>query len=163
MLLQNVLRDTWQIRTLPERIMEWLLLYVRLDLFERALVTGLVGTALAYAVARFVGRDGGSVASSLPLASAPTRAVATAAPAGTANPTAAQGAPTPAATPAPVAADAFPTPPPARRLARDKDGSLTSAGRPKGTLAPPITRNDDFYVVTKNAVADPVLDAGTWR
>src|SRR5260370_34471666 len=35
LLLQNVLRDTWQIRTVPERVMEWLLLFVPLDLFER--------------------------------------------------------------------------------------------------------------------------------
>ena len=35
--LQNVLRDTWQIRTLPERVEEWLLLFVPLDLFERGL------------------------------------------------------------------------------------------------------------------------------
>ncbi|HEV7666818.1 MAG TPA: hypothetical protein VGQ62_25010, partial [Chloroflexota bacterium] len=33
--LQNVARDTWQVRTLPERLMEWLLLFVPLDLFER--------------------------------------------------------------------------------------------------------------------------------
>ncbi|MDQ6669644.1 MAG: hypothetical protein M3069_02580, partial [Chloroflexota bacterium] len=37
LLLQNSLRDTWQIRTLPERVEEWLLLFVPLDLFERAL------------------------------------------------------------------------------------------------------------------------------
>jgi len=37
LLLQNVLRDTWQIRTLPERVMEWLLLFVPLDLFEHGL------------------------------------------------------------------------------------------------------------------------------
>ena len=35
--LQSVLRDTWQIRTLPERVEEWLLLFVPLDLFERGL------------------------------------------------------------------------------------------------------------------------------
>ena len=37
LVLQNVLRDTWQIRSLPERVMEWLLLFVPLDLFERGL------------------------------------------------------------------------------------------------------------------------------
>jgi DMSO/TMAO reductase YedYZ molybdopterin-dependent catalytic subunit len=61
------------------------------------------------------------------------------------------------------ALERFPDPPPARRLARDKDGALTAAGRPRGELAPPITTNDDFYVVTKNALEDPVLDAATWR
>src|SRR5919201_2543132 len=37
LLLQNFLRANWQVRTLPERIMEWLLLFVPLDLFERGL------------------------------------------------------------------------------------------------------------------------------
>jgi hypothetical protein len=37
MLLQTLLRNTWQIRTLPERIMEWLLLFIPLDLFEQGL------------------------------------------------------------------------------------------------------------------------------
>ena len=293
MLLQNVLRQTWQIRTLPERVMEWLLLFVPLDLFERglaqfgsdakevaltgtmfgmaavlcllgiavlragwsgwrllalglalwlitmvvvmpvtgaglfatgllvaplltnagylmvflgyatvliagvamtprrrrqrrrrrghatgfrspvgaerrALVAGLVGTGLTYGLARFVGREGGSVGSSLPRAVIPTRTPAPAAAAAAATrepgtPASAAVADTPTPTPPPVTADAFPTPPPARRLTRDKDGSLTAAGRPKGTLAPLITRNEDFYIVTKNAVADPVLDAATWR
>src|SRR5438046_3591857 len=36
-LLQTLLRNVWQIRTLPERVMEWLLLFVPLDLFERGL------------------------------------------------------------------------------------------------------------------------------
>src|SRR6187455_389890 len=35
--LQVVLRDVWQIRSLPERVMEWLLLFVPLELFERGL------------------------------------------------------------------------------------------------------------------------------
>ncbi len=35
--LQSVLRDVWQIRALPERVMEWLLLFVPLDLFELGL------------------------------------------------------------------------------------------------------------------------------
>jgi DMSO/TMAO reductase YedYZ molybdopterin-dependent catalytic subunit len=46
---------------------------------------------------------------------------------------------------------------------RDQDGALTAAGRPKGELAPTITANDDFYVVTKNAVMDPIVDADAWR
>src|SRR5919202_4777768 len=37
MLLQAALRDTWQVRSLPERVMEWLLLFVPLDLFESGL------------------------------------------------------------------------------------------------------------------------------
>src|SRR5207302_9483213 len=54
-------------------------------------------------------------------------------------------------------------PPAPRKRARDKDGSLTAAGRAKGQLSPPITANDDFYIVTKNAVQDPLVDANAWR
>ena len=41
-LLQNLLRDSWQVRTLPERVMEWLLLFVPLDLFERLRVAEII-------------------------------------------------------------------------------------------------------------------------
>jgi DMSO/TMAO reductase YedYZ molybdopterin-dependent catalytic subunit len=270
LLLQILLRDTWQIRSLAERVMEWLLLFVPLDLFEqglarfgadakqvaltatvagiaatlgtvgavalyrrwqantllglglsmwlvtmlvvmpvtgaglfaagllvsplltsaayllvflgyanvlvagrlllerpsagrqmevmrerRALLAGLAGVALAGGIATLAGRQGTLAASSLPLAPAP---VATEEPARVAAeplPTQAPGAP--------VDLDPLPNPPQQRRLARDQDGSITAAGRPRGELAPPITRNDDFYVVTKNAVADPHVDAATWR
>src|SRR5690242_1105128 len=37
MLVQFAIRSAWQVRTLPERVMEWLLLFVPLDLFEGAL------------------------------------------------------------------------------------------------------------------------------
>jgi DMSO/TMAO reductase YedYZ molybdopterin-dependent catalytic subunit len=57
----------------------------------------------------------------------------------------------------------LPNPPVGKPLSRNQDGSLTAAGRPKGSLSPPITSNDDFYIVTKNAVGDPVVDAETWR
>jgi DMSO/TMAO reductase YedYZ molybdopterin-dependent catalytic subunit len=293
LLLQNVLRDTWQIRTLPERVMEWLLLFVPLDLFERgvqrlggdakevaltgtlvgmvvvlaavgaltlhadwtswrllglslgmwgvamgvvmpitgagffasgllvaplltnagyllvflgygcvliggrllfsrrgfkprqtimaerrALLTGVIGTVVAGGIASFVGRQGGLVASTLPLALAPTRPALAptgqspiALPINSASTTTAATATT-AVTPIPQAAapaaptatlEPLPNPPPPRRVARDKDGSLTAAGRPKGELAPTITANEDFYVVTKNAVADPIVDAASWR
>ncbi|MBV9582777.1 MAG: molybdopterin-dependent oxidoreductase [Chloroflexi bacterium] len=151
---------------------------------RRSLLAGLGGTVVAlvaFELARSTAGAGGGAAvqSSLPLAAAPTQPptsnptatlpAATAAPSG-APPTAGLSAPTtvvavPAPVPAPtaVAAAAFPTPPPVRTLARDQDGSLTAAGRPPGSLAPPITSNADFYIVTKNAVADPVADANTWR
>jgi DMSO/TMAO reductase YedYZ molybdopterin-dependent catalytic subunit len=285
MLLQNLLRTAWQIRTLPERLMEWLLLFVPLDLFEqglarfgadakeialtaavvgmaaalailgalaiksrlpertllllgvsmwlatmlvfmpvtgagvfatkllvsplltsggfllvflgyasallagrlaldfagsearqitpvrerRVLLAGLLGAALAGGLTALVGRQGGLVGSSLPLASAPAQAApaeqpeaaaqaATAAPAQTASQAAQVSAPVRA-----PGQEAFPNPPLSRRLTRDQDGSISAAGRPRGQLAPPITTNDDFYVVTKNAVADPVIDAATWR
>jgi MFS family permease len=261
--LQNLLRDAWQIRTLPERVMEWLLLFVPLDLFERglaqfgadakevgltatllgmavilaaigvlalragwrawwliglglglwlitmavvmpitgaglfatdllidplltnagyllvflgyasalvagqslltrrdadrpimaerrALLAGVVGTLAAGGIATIVGREGGLVSSSLPLAeAAPT---ATPAPTAAAEPAAAA---TPAVAPSPTP-EPLPNPPPPRRLARDKDGALTAAGRPKGQLAPAISANADFYIVTKNAVQDPI-------
>jgi DMSO/TMAO reductase YedYZ molybdopterin-dependent catalytic subunit len=283
--LQNVLRDTWQIRTLPERVEEWLLLFVPLDLFERGLaqfgadakvlallaiqagmivllfgiglatlragwsswrllcvglglwlltmvvvmpVTGagffaagllisplltdsgyllmfagytsvlvagrllalrgtqvhttavaerrafivaLAGTVAAAGLARFIGREGGLVGSTLPLASVPTRQPVATTPqptlAAATGPTTApvvvqpgQPTPVPQATPT---QEPFPNPGPERHLTRDKDGSLTGAGRMPGELAPPITSNEDFYVVTKNAVADPVVDAASWR
>src|SRR3981081_3636860 len=50
LVLQSVLRDAWQIRTLPERVMEWLLLFVPLDLFERG-VQQLGGDAKEVALA----------------------------------------------------------------------------------------------------------------
>jgi DMSO/TMAO reductase YedYZ molybdopterin-dependent catalytic subunit len=298
LMVQNLARNVWQIRTLPERVMEWLLLFVPLDLFERgigqfggeakelalvgtvvgmavllvligtlalwrgasavalyalglvlwllamavvmpvtgagffasgllvsplltgsafllmflvyssvlvggrllagtlgqasvgsslsverrALVFGLMAAITSGVVARFVGREGGLVSSDLPLASVPTRqpnvaasaaSVAAAAPEQLTPPpqanTAATPQPAPSGpnaapppTPAPTA-ETLPTPPPARQIARDKDGSLTAAGRPKGQLAPTITANEDFYIVTKNAVADPVVDPTSWR
>ena len=57
----------------------------------------------------------------------------------------------------------FPTPAAARQLQRDKDGALTAAARMPGTLAALVTPTEAHYVVTKNAVADPVLDAEHWR
>ena len=294
MLLQNSIRGVWQVRSLPERVMEWLLLFIPLDLFERglaqlgadakvvalngtiagmavllaaigalliranwgstrllgvgavmwlitmagimpltgagffasgllvaplltnaayllvflgyasvliagrlvvftrdstlqpvmadrrALIAGVLGTLAAGGVASLLGRDGGLVTSALPLASAPSLASSPTAPpqaAATAQqaaapqpaapstppalaPTSPTLVPAPAATPTP---QPLPNPPPPRHLARNQDGALTAAGRPKGELAPPITTNDDFYVVTKNAVEDPIVDAATWR
>ncbi|MFN0072764.1 MAG: hypothetical protein ACKVVP_14870 [Chloroflexota bacterium] len=37
MWLQSRARDIWQIRSIPERVMEWTLLFIPLDLFERAI------------------------------------------------------------------------------------------------------------------------------
>src|SRR5882762_8126511 len=71
LVLQSVLRDVWQIRTLPERVMEWLLLFVPLDLFERgvqqfggdakelALYGTVVGMAALLAVLAAVALHGG--------------------------------------------------------------------------------------------------------
>src|SRR3954471_2542068 len=54
-------------------------------------------------------------------------------------------------------------PAPARALRRDQDGAVVPAGRRPGELAERITSNDDFYVVTKNAVGDPDLGGAQWR
>jgi DMSO/TMAO reductase YedYZ molybdopterin-dependent catalytic subunit len=136
-------------------------------------IAGLVGTAVAYGVARTAAGSAGAVQSSLPLASAPTalRAPTIAPPATPAPTNAASSKATQSATTIPSAAAAptapqpatVPTPPPARALARDQEGSLTAAARTPGSLAPAITSNQDFYIVTKNAVADPVIDAQNWR
>jgi len=76
----------------------------------------------------------------------------------------------PVAGPAPATAYAdadttpvFADPRPARPLKRDKDGAVLPSGRRKGELTDLITSNDDFYVITKNAGGDPILDARTWR
>ena len=70
--------------------------------------------------------------------------------------------PTPTAPP-PVQVGPFPTPQEARKLVRDKDGALTAATRAKGELPSLVTQTAAHYVVSKNAVADPVLDANSWR
>ena len=123
---------------------------------RRAFMAGAIGALLAAGTTWFAGREGGLVASSLPLATAPTRQPATPAsqplassgtPAPTPNATAGSGATSASAsTPVPAAAsptlEPLPDPPLPRRLARDDGGSLTAAGRPKGQLAMPITSND---------------------
>jgi DMSO/TMAO reductase YedYZ molybdopterin-dependent catalytic subunit len=48
-------------------------------------------------------------------------------------------------------------------MKRDQDGAILPAGRRAGELTDFITSNDDFYVVTKNAAGDPILDARSWR
>jgi DMSO/TMAO reductase YedYZ molybdopterin-dependent catalytic subunit len=148
---------------------------------RRSLLAGLGGTmvaAIAFGFARsLAGSGGGVVQSSLPLAAAPTRVpepTPSPAPSVTVAPSVSSAPATPAGLTTPTASppmststaavvSAFPTPPPVRALARDQEGSLTAAGRPPGSLAPAITSNQDFYIVTKNAVADPVADANTWR
>ncbi len=136
---------------------------------RRALLAGLLGTLVAGVVTAIAGRGGGLVTSTLPLAAAPTLVptppstpVAIAGPAPNSPPatTVVPVTPTPGPTPTPVP---LPNPPPEAQIARDETGSLTAAGRAKGQLSPPITANSDFYIVTKNAVTDPVVDANTWR
>ena len=144
---------------------------------RRALLAGLVGglaTIGAYGLARASVASGGTTQSTLPLAAAPTLAASptdvptamptAAAQAATGGGLAATQVPASTATTVPTPGPSpYPTPASSRSVARDQEGSLTAAGRPAGILAPAITSNQDFYIVTKNAVADPVLDANTWR
>jgi DMSO/TMAO reductase YedYZ molybdopterin-dependent catalytic subunit len=87
-----------------------------------------------------------------------------------AEPTAVSAPPTrPVATPTLAPSTHTPTPtekfepPPARNLTRDSDGVVLSTGRQPGQLADAITDADSFYVVSKNALGDPVLEPGSWR
>jgi DMSO/TMAO reductase YedYZ molybdopterin-dependent catalytic subunit len=75
------------------------------------------------------------------------------------------GTPEPAPTllPAtPVAGD-LPEPSTVRQLLRDKDGAVLPSGRRPGELAELTTRNDAFYIVTKNAAGDPIIHPQDWR
>ncbi|HEX2036250.1 MAG TPA: molybdopterin-dependent oxidoreductase [Chloroflexota bacterium] len=66
--------------------------------------------------------------------------------------------------PAEATIPAGPTEPPAiREIPRDKDGAALPSGRRPGQLADFITSNTDFYIVTKNAGGDPVIDLRNWR
>jgi DMSO/TMAO reductase YedYZ molybdopterin-dependent catalytic subunit len=150
---------------------------------RRSLLVGLGGLAASYLAVIWFARQAPTAGSSLPLAKVQPPATASPAPAGSTLPPAAQTAvaaaqrpvePTPAPTAAPAAAvptravptptpDGLPTPPPPRQLSRDKDGSLTATGRKPGELAPLITSNQDFYVVTKNAAGDPLIKPEDWR
>ena len=78
-------------------------------------------------------------------------------------PTATAEPPPPTATPAPAVVEIPPAPGPKRQLTRDKDGSLTASGRAPGQLAPLITTIPNFYITTKNAGGDPILDPSQWR
>ncbi len=79
------------------------------------------------------------------------------------EPTATPEPPPPTATPAPAVVEVPPAPGPKRQLSRDKDGSLTASGRAPGQLAPLITAIPNFYITTKNAGGDPILDPSQWR
>jgi DMSO/TMAO reductase YedYZ molybdopterin-dependent catalytic subunit len=96
----------------------------------------------------------------------PTQAAASAAvptPVATAAP--APTAPT-APTPAPTAGSSIvipPRPPPAQAVTRDQNGSLTASTRAAGQLQPEYTPGASFYITTKNAGGDPVVDPAKWR
>jgi len=85
-------------------------------------------------------------------------ATAEPAPAVAAAPTAA-----PPTRPTPVVTRTLPEPPAARSLQRDQDGAVLSTGRRPGELSAAITTNENFYIVTKNAGGDPVIQPEDWR
>jgi DMSO/TMAO reductase YedYZ molybdopterin-dependent catalytic subunit len=145
---------------------------------RRPFLASLAGVVASYAAVGWLARQGTASGSDLPLATIkPQDAPAStpAAPAPTVPPGVGPGtmagasAPPPTAVPGPTRAEtqaapaALPAPPPPRDLSRDKDGSLTAAGRKPGELSPLITANDDFYIVTKNAAGDPVVTPESWR
>jgi DMSO/TMAO reductase YedYZ molybdopterin-dependent catalytic subunit len=155
-------------------------------LTRRAFVGTLAGTGLAYSLTLWLGRASGAAGSSLPVASVadlvvptetprpapPTPTIAPAAPVATpaagqpaaAVPTTAPATPT-ASPPTPTPR---PTPPPApkpaaKQIKRDEIGSTTASGRKTSELAALFTPNEDWYITTKNAIADPVVDRDRWR
>ncbi|MBV9170379.1 MAG: molybdopterin-dependent oxidoreductase [Chloroflexi bacterium] len=77
-----------------------------------------------------------------------------------ASPIAQPTAPPP--TPVVQTTPALPEPGAERDMQRDKDGAVLPSGRPPGQLASATTSNQDFYVVTKNAAGDPVLQPRDW-
>jgi len=64
---------------------------------------------------------------------------------------------------APTSVSALPEPAAVRTLNRDQDGAVLPSGRRPGQLSDPITSNDNFYIVTKNAGGDPVVHPDEWR
>ncbi len=144
---------------------------------RRAFVVGLAGTAGTVAISAVFGRDPTAVRSSLPRAEVPqslltsaTSAVSSAASsvasiAGASGSSASTStASSPAASSAgSAAADPYPKPPPPQPVKRDKEGAMISTPHPKGEIVAPITPNQQFYIVTKNASGDPLIDPATWR
>lgn len=69
--------------------------------------------------------------------------------------------------PSPVAASrptsTLPEPAAVRTLQRDQDGAVLPSGRRPGELPGPITSNENFYIVTKNAGGDPIVHPDDWR
>jgi DMSO/TMAO reductase YedYZ molybdopterin-dependent catalytic subunit len=142
-------------------------------LSRRAFLGAVGGSGVAAALTLWLGRTHGVGASDLPVASVadlqPTATPPTATPPPTGPPPVGAGAPT---TPSPASPAATPTPrpvvpPPPKPMAKHIDrtdvGSTTGAGRKPSQLASFITSNEDWYITTKNAIADPVVDPNKWR
>jgi DMSO/TMAO reductase YedYZ molybdopterin-dependent catalytic subunit len=56
-----------------------------------------------------------------------------------------------------------PRPAPAQAVKRDKDGSLTASTQQAGQVATQFTPSNGFYITTKNAGGDPIVDPDKWR
>jgi DMSO/TMAO reductase YedYZ molybdopterin-dependent catalytic subunit len=62
-----------------------------------------------------------------------------------------------------TATPGLPEPGGARALQRDNDGAILPSARRPGEMPDPLTTNENFYIVTKNAAGDPVLHPDDWR
>ena len=126
-------------------------------------------TNVAHLTPTAVTAAGAPAAASPTAVSAVAQTSVAASPSATSVATAVEAAPTPPAlTPSPVPAVSSNVvvpapPPPARQIARNKDGSLTGAVPPPGQIAPLYTPNNVFYITTKNAGGDPVVNGTKWR
>ncbi|HEV8637413.1 MAG TPA: molybdopterin-dependent oxidoreductase [Chloroflexota bacterium] len=102
-----------------------------------------------------------------PATAAATRPSAAASPPAAAPPAPPTAAPTappgPTAPPKPTEVALPPPPRPPREIKRDQDGSLTASVRKPGELASLVTPNAVFYITTKNAGGDPIVDRDRWR
>ncbi len=116
------------------------------------------------------------VASATPVATpaissgAPTVVTATTTPApsvvAAGQPTTAPTAPVATPTPVPTASGKIvipPRPSPAQIVSRDQNGALTASTQAAGQLAGEYTPANGFYITTKNAGGDPVVDPAKWR
>ena len=82
------------------------------------------------------------------------------------QPTVAPAAPAATLTPVPTAAGKIvipPRPSPAQIVSRDQNGALTASTQAAGQLAGEYTPANGFYITTKNAGGDPVVDPTKWR
>jgi len=79
------------------------------------------------------------------------------------SPSAVAAGPVPTPVPVPTTTSGLPEPAAIRSLQRDQDGAVLPSGRRPGELSEPITSNDNFYIVTKNAGGDPVIHPDDWR
>src|SRR4029077_2439920 len=71
--------------------------------------------------------------------------------------------PTAITTPSPIPSALPARPSPQQIVARDKNGALTASTKASGELSTEFTPANGFYITTKNAGGDPVIDRDKWR